>query len=257
MLDEISVFGLDLKTFGIFFALNFVAWGVMAARRFRELGRSEDLAYELVFAALGGGLIGAKLYWAVDNGELSLSGLLSGSGLTWYGGLIGGAIVVIAWAKWRGVFTPYLLDIAGIGLALGYAVGRVGCQISGDGDYGEPSDLPWAMAYPDGVVPTTDEVHPTPIYEAGSMGLVAWMLWRLRDALRPGAVFALYLVLAGVERFLVEFVRRNEAVAAGLTQAQFISIAMVVGGAAALVALGRGRDGGLRLGPPAPRSATA
>jgi phosphatidylglycerol:prolipoprotein diacylglycerol transferase len=255
VLSEIDVFGLELKTFGIFFALNFVAWGLMAARRFRELGRSEDLAYELVFAALGGGVVGAKLYWAIDNGELTLSGLFSGSGLTWYGGLIGGAVVVIAWAKWRGVFTPYLLDIAGIGLALGYAVGRVGCQISGDGDYGEPSDLPWAMAYPDGVVPTTDEVHPTPIYEAASMGLVAWALWRLRDALRPGAVFALYLVLAGVERFLVEFVRRNEDAALGLTQAQLISVAMIVGGAVALALLRRG--GGLRLGPPAPRSATA
>ena len=99
VLPEIDVFGLELKTFGIFFALNFLAWGAMAARRFRELGRSEDLAYELVFAALGGGLVGAKLYWAVDNGELTTSGLFGGSGLTWYGGLRGGAVAVIAWAK--------------------------------------------------------------------------------------------------------------------------------------------------------------
>src|SRR3712207_4508162 len=202
----------------------------MAARRFRELGRSEDLAYEMVFAALGGGIVGAKVYWAIDNGEFDFEGLFSGSGLTWYGGLLGGAIVVIAWAKWRGVFTPYLLDIAGIGLALGYAIGRIGCQVSGDGDYGEPSDLPWAMAYPDGVVPTDDEVHPTPLYEAISMGLVAWFLWRLRDAVRPGGLFALYLVLGGVERFLVEFVRRNDPVALGLTSAQFISLAMAIGG---------------------------
>ncbi|HEX2084531.1 MAG TPA: prolipoprotein diacylglyceryl transferase [Solirubrobacteraceae bacterium] len=238
MLDEISVFGLDLKTFGIFFALNFVAWGAMAARRFRELGKPEDYAYELVFAALGGGVVGAKLYWAVENGELDVSGLLSGSGLTWYGGLLGGAISVIAWAKWRGVFTPRLLDIAAIGLPLGYAVGRIGCQISGDGDYGEPSDLPWAMGYEDGVVPTAPgvEVHPTPLYEAVSMGLVALVLWRLRDSLRPGALFAIYLVAGGVERFLVEFVRRNEATIAGLTTAQVISLAMVVAGAAWLTA---------------------
>ena len=257
MLDEISVFGLDLKTFGIFFALNFVAWGAMAARRFRELGRSEDLAYELVFAALGGGLVGAKLYWAVDNGELSASGLFSGSGLTWYGGLFGGAIAVIAWAKWRGVFTLGLLDIAGIGLPLGYAVGRIGCQVSGDGDYGEPSSLPWAMGYPDGVVPTDPgvEVHPTPLYEALSMGLLAFVLWRLRDAVRPGGLFALYLLFGGIERFLVEFVRRNEAAVGGLTTAQLISIAMAVGGALWLAALQR--RGGITLGPTAPRSATA
>ncbi len=255
MLPEIDVFGLELKTFGIFFALNFVAWGAMAARRFRELDRSPDLAYEMVFAALGGGLVGAKLYWAVDNGEFTFSGLLGGSGLTWYGGLIGGAITVIAWAKWRGVFTARLLDIAGIGLPLGYAVGRIGCQISGDGDYGEPSDLPWAMAYPDGVVPTTEEVHPTPLYEAASMGLLAWALWRARDAVRPGALFAIYLVVGGAERFLVEFVRRNDPGALGLTQAQFFSLAMVIGGVAALVVLQR--RGGVTLARPAPRSATA
>jgi phosphatidylglycerol:prolipoprotein diacylglycerol transferase len=255
VLSEIDVFGLELKTFGIFFALNFLAWGAMAARRFRELGRSEDLAYELVFAALGGGLVGAKLYWAVENGELDLGGLFGGSGLTWYGGLLGGAIAVVAWAKWRGVFTLRLLDIAGIGLPLGYAVGRIGCQVSGDGDYGEPSDLPWAMAYPDGVVPTDDRVHPTPLYEAVTMGLLAWALWRLRDAVRPGALFAIYLALGGVERFLVEFVRRNEAVAAGLTSAQLISLAMTAAGVAWLAALRRG--GGIMLAGSAPRSATA
>jgi phosphatidylglycerol---prolipoprotein diacylglyceryl transferase len=257
VLDEISVFGLDLKTFGIFFALNFLAWGAMAARRFRELGHPEDYAYELVFAALGGGILGAKVYWAVENGEFDLEGLFSGSGLTWYGGLLGGALSVIAWAKWRGVFTPRLLDIAGIGLALGYAIGRIGCQVSGDGDYGEPSDLPWAMGYPDGVVPTAPgvEVHPTPLYEAVSMGIVAWLLWRLRDAVRPGGLFALYLVLGGVERFLVEFVRRNEPSVAGLTTAQLISLAMVAGGVAWIAALQR--RGGLMLDRPAPRSATA
>ena len=255
MLDEISILGLELKTFGIFFALNFLAWGAMAARRFRELGRPEDYAYELVFAALGGGVVGAKVYWAVENGQFTFSGIFSGSGLTWYGGLAGGAIAVIAWAKWRGVFTRYLLDIAGIGLALGYAIGRIGCQVSGDGDYGEPSDLPWAMAYPDGVVPTDDEVHPTPIYEAVSMGLVAWFLWRLRDAVRPGGLFALYLVLAGIERFLVEFVRRNEAVALGLTSAQFISIVMAVAGMVWVAVMQR--RGGLMLDRPAPRPATA
>ena len=257
MLDAIDIFGLELKTFGLFFALNFVAWGAMAARRFQELGSPADYAYELVFAALGGGVVGAKVYWAIDNGELTASGLLSGSGLTWYGGLIGGAIVVIAWAKWRGVFNRGLLDLAGIGLPLGYAVGRIGCQISGDGDYGGPSDLPWAMGYENGVVPTDPgvEVHPTPLYEAISMGLLAWVLWRLRDAVRPGAIFALYLTFGGLERFLVEFVRRNEEAALGLTSAQFLSLAMMAGGIAWLASLQRG--GGIMLGRPAPRSATA
>ena len=95
-------------------------------------------------------------------------------------------------------------------LAIGYAIGRVGCQLSGDGDYGMHSDLPWAMAYPDGTVPTTDEVHPTPVYETLAMGIVALVLWRLRDRFAPGVLFGLYLMIAGIERFLVEFIRRND-----------------------------------------------
>ena len=241
MLPEIDILGLSVKTFGLFFALNFAAWGLVAAKRLKELGKPVDWAYEMVLVALLGGLIGAKLWWAVEERELTLSGLFSGSGLTWYGGLLGGALAIYAWARYRRFWTPQLLDFCGVGLALGYAIGRVGCQVSGDGDYGEPSDLPWAMAYPDGVVPTDREVHPTPIYESLAMGLVALVLWRLRDTFRPGTLFALYLLLAGVERFLVEFVRRNEAVAIGLTTAQLFSLALV---AAGLVALGALRQSG-------------
>ena len=87
--------------------------------------------------------------------------------------------------------------MAAPGLALGYAIGRIGCQLSGDGDYGEPSDLPWAMSYPDGTVPTDQDVHPTPVYETLAMGLVAWLLWQWRDRFRPGILFALYLLLSG------------------------------------------------------------
>ena len=99
-------------------------------------------------------------------------------------------------------------------LALGYAIGRIGCQLSGDGDYGKAWDGPWAMAYPHGTVPTHQTVHPTPIYETLAMGLVAYLLWRLRDRYRPGILFAIYLVCAGVERLLVEFIRRNADVGA-------------------------------------------
>ena len=134
-------------------------------------------------------------------------------------------------------------------LAVGYAIGRVGCQLSGDGDYGTPSDLPWAMAYPDGTVPTTDEVHPTPIYETLAMGVAGLVLWRLRDRVAPGVLFGLYLVIAGVERFLIEFIRRNDAVALGLTQAQLISLAMVAFGAAWLAV--RARRGDLYAAAPA------
>jgi len=217
-----------IQTFGLLFALNFVGWGAVAARRLRELGRPVDWAYEMVLVALAGGLVGAKLYWAIDNGELALSELFSGSGLTWYGGLLGGTLTMVVWARWRGFLSLDLLDIAAVGLPIGYAIGRVGCQLSGDGDYGQPWDGPWAMAYPDGTVPTTEEVHPTPIYESIVMALVAWALWRLRDRVRRGALFALYLVIAGLERFLVEFLRRNPETVGPFTDAQLWAAALVV-----------------------------
>lgn len=236
MLKSVDVLGLSIKTFGVFFALNFLAWGALTARRMREIGRPPEWATEMVFVAILGGLVGARVYYLVENhSQLSgslLSNIFGGSGLVWYGGLLGGAIAMLAWAKWRDFLSLALLDIAGYGLALGYAIGRIGCQVSGDGDYGKASDLPWAMGYPDGAVPTAPglTVQPTPIYETVSMGLVAFFLWKLRDRLRPGLVFALYLVLGGLERFLVEFVRRNEPVWGGLTGAQLESLGLLIAG---------------------------
>ena len=148
------------------------------------------------------------------KGDL-LGNLFSGSGLVWYGGAIGGALAVIAWAWWRDFLDLTLLDVAAPALALGYALGRCGCQLSGDGDYGKPWNGPWAMAYPHGTVPTEVTVQPTPVYETLAMGLGAWLLWQLRDRVRAGCLFALYLVYAGTERFLVEFLRRNTARLAG------------------------------------------
>ena len=117
-------------------------------------------------------------------------------------------------------------------LAAGYAIGRIGCQLAGDGDYGVAWDGPWAMAYPNGTVPTDVPVHPTPVYETIAMGIVTVILWRWRHRFRPGNLFALWAVFAGAERFLVEFIRRNEEVVAGLTQPQLISIAMILAGGA-------------------------
>jgi phosphatidylglycerol:prolipoprotein diacylglycerol transferase len=240
---EIELGPLTLQTFGICFALAFVAAGAVVGKRLVELGKPVDWAYEIGFSALLGGLVGARLNFVLENwDEVSddlLGNIFSGSGLVWYGGAIGGAIGVFLWAWYRGYLGTQLLDVAAPPLALGYAIGRIGCQLSGDGDYGQPWDGPWAMAYPDGTIPTEEQVHPTPVYEAIGMGLIALALWRLRNRLTNGLLFALYLVLAGLERFLVEFIRRNEDVALGLTEAQLISVAMIVAGAAWL--LGRRR----------------
>ena len=251
MQPEIEFLGLSLKTFGMCFGLAFVVSGAVVARGLAELGRPPDWAYEMVFAALIGGLVGARLYWILTNldevGDDVIGGIFGGSGLVWFGGLLGGAAGVLLWARRRGMFNLTLLDVCSPALAIGYAVGRIGCQVSGDGDYGSPTDLPWGMAYPDGVVPTTEVVHPTPIYETLAMCLVAWALWRGRDALRPGLLFACYLVLAGLERFLVEFVRRNESVLLGLTEAQLLSLVMIAAGGVWLWRASR--SGGIRRAP--------
>jgi phosphatidylglycerol---prolipoprotein diacylglyceryl transferase len=239
---EISIGPLDLKTFGICFAAAFLASGLVIGRRFRELDKPADWTYEMVFAALIGGLVGSRVDYIIQNWDKVsddvLGSVFSGSGLVWFGGLIGGALGVILWARWRGFLGWQLFDAAAVPLAVGYAIGRVGCQLSGDGDYGTQSDLPWAMSYPDGTVPTTDEVHPTPVYETLAMGVAGAVLWRLRDRFPAGVLFGIYLMIAGTERFLVEFIRRNDDVVAGLTEAQIIGL-VLLGLGAAIVAVRR------------------
>jgi phosphatidylglycerol---prolipoprotein diacylglyceryl transferase len=234
MYPEIHLGPLTLQTFGLMFALAFLAAGALIAKRLKEIGKPVDWAYEMGFAALIGGIVGSRLYFVIENYDSVkddlLGNLFSGSGLVWYGGAIGGAIGVLLWAWYRDFLRLALLDLAAPALALGYAIGRCGCQLSGDGDYGRAWDGPWAMSYPDGTVPTDDTVHPTPIYETLAMGLGAWILWQLRDRFRAGVLFAAYLVYAGVERFLVEFLRRNSETALGLTTAQLESLAMMVVG---------------------------
>jgi phosphatidylglycerol:prolipoprotein diacylglycerol transferase len=245
---------ISLKTFGVMFAIAFLMSGAVVARRLREIEKPVDWAYEMLFAALVGGLVGARLYFVIQNYDSVrhdlIGNLFSGSGLVWYGGVIGGAVAVLAWARWRDMVNLHLLDLAAPALAVGYAYGRIGCQLSGDGDYGIRSSLPWAMGYPHGTVPTPPgvTVHPTPVYETVAMGLVAWWLWINRDSFAPGLLFAWYLVLAGLERLLVEFIRRNTEIVAGLTGPQLESIALVVVGAAWLIWAGR-RRGSLRAAP--------
>jgi phosphatidylglycerol---prolipoprotein diacylglyceryl transferase len=254
MKPEIHLIGISIKTFGVMFALGFLACGAVVARRLRELGKPVDWAYEITFAALLGGVIGARGYYLIQNYDQVkhdlIGSIFSGSGLVWYGGAIGGAIGVIGWMRWRKVLEPRIFDMCATALALGYAIGRIGCQVSGDGDYGIRSSLPWAMGYPHGTLPTPTgvRVQPTPIYETVAMCLLAYFLWKLRDRVRPGVVFALYLVGSGLERFLVEFIRRNKEVAIGLTTPQLESLGLLAIGLLWLAVMAR-RGGAAALRP--------
>jgi phosphatidylglycerol:prolipoprotein diacylglycerol transferase len=205
---------------------------VFLAVDLRQRGSDPSLALEIIFAAGLGGFIGARIYYLVENWGEPGMGLFSTSGIVWYGGVAGGVIAVILWAAWRRMPLGFVANVAAAPLAIGYAIGRIGCQLAGDGDYGSATDLPWGMAYPEGTVPTTEIVHPTPVYETLASLVIFWILWRMRGRLTaPWSLFGLYLVLAGIERFLVEFVRATPVVMAGLTTAQLISVAIVVIGA--------------------------
>lgn len=242
---------LQVNAWGVMAALAFLAAGVVAGGELERRGHARAHARPLTLAGALGGLAGAKLYFLVEHPDrlADATGLLSGDGFTWYGGLLGGIAAVLLVARGRGL--PVAVTAASLApaLALGYAIGRIGCQLAGDGTYGTASDLPWAMSYPDGVVPTSERVHPTPVYETLAGLVIFAVLWRLRARLSPWRLVGVYLVLSGVERFAVELVRRNDEVLAGLTQPQLWALAAAVAG---LALLARARPRG-----PLPQPATA
>jgi phosphatidylglycerol---prolipoprotein diacylglyceryl transferase len=231
---------LEVNSWGVMVAVALLLAGAVLRKELERLAGRGDVAYPLILAAGLGGLIGARLYWLAEHaGEASLLDSFSGAGFTWYGGLLGGAAAVLVVARVREVPLTALLGASAPALALGYGVGRIACQLAGDGTYGVASDLPWAMSYPIGEVPTTERVHPTPVYETLASLLIFWLLWRLRQRWEPLRLFAAYLVFAGAERFLVEFIRRNDEILLGLTQPQLFGLAMMAAGMAVMGWRGR------------------
>ena len=226
---------LEVHSWGVMVAVALVLAGVVLRRELDRLAGRGEIATSLIVAGGIGGLVGARLYWLAEHaGEGGVLDSFSGAGFTWYGGVFGGAVAVLSVARRRGVPFDALLGASAPALALGYGVGRIACQLAGDGTYGVATDLPWAMSYPHGEVPTTERVHPTPVYETLASLLIFGLLWRVRERWAPVQLLGVYLVLAGAERFLVELVRRNDEVLVGLTQPQLFSIAMMAAGGLAL-----------------------
>ena len=204
----------------------------------RELKRSglPASAGDAAMAGVFGGLLGAKLLWVAEHlGEEPFRDLLfSRGGMSWFGGLAGGVgtALVVMWRQ-RVPIIP-TLAAATPALAIGHAIGRIGCFLVGD-DYGRPSDVPWAVAFPQGLPPTDMRVHPTQLYEALALAVVAWLLIRWRRRNVPDAVvLGRYLVLAGSIRFAIEFIRVNVRVVGPLTLAHLVSLALVIIGVAML-----------------------
>lgn len=177
-----------------------------------------------------GGLLGARLLFVAEHaGEPLAQTHLARGGLSWFGGFVGGVLAGgVVLLRRRLPLIP-TLAAASPALALGQAVGRIGCFLAGD-DYGRPSTLPWAIAFPEGLPPTRQRVHPTQLYEAAGLALLAWALVRwLRAGLEPARVLGRYLIVAGGVRFAIEFVRVNTRVLADLTVAHFSAAVMLPG----------------------------
>ena len=191
------------------------------------------------------GLVGARLYHVLESPRELIadpSVLISRFGFAWFGGFLGGFVALVFLARHFGIPALEFMDLCSPAAAVGYAIGRIGCLLSGDGDYGVPTTLPWGMSFPNGVVPTTERVHPTPLYEFFIWLAIAAFLWQMGkkavSGVRPnGETFCCYLILTGVARFLIEFMRINPRSFFGLSNAQTASLVSIVAGTALLWAI--------------------
>jgi len=221
----------EITSFGVMAGIGILVGWWIFSRELSRAGLPEDAGNAAVAGAIGG-LIGAKLLWTTEHigDDAFLSLLFSRGGLSWFGGFIGGigtGLVVMLRHRWPVI--P-MLSAATPALAIGHAIGRVGCFLVGD-DYGRPSNLPWAVAFPQGLPPTLVRVHPAQLYEAAGLLLLAWLLiWWRRMRVADASVLARYLVLSGALRFAIEFIRVNERVALGLSLAHWLSAGAVIAG---------------------------
>jgi phosphatidylglycerol:prolipoprotein diacylglycerol transferase len=241
-----------LGTYGLLVATGLIcAFFIVRADLLR---RNIPADAETIIGVTGlAGIAGARLYHLLESPAEFFANpwplLFSTMGFAWFGAVLGGFVALLLLARHYRMGMLLMLDVASPAAALGYGVGRIGCLISGDGDYGIPTSLPWGMSFPNGLVPTTERVHPTPIYEFLAALVIAHFLWRVwkpspsrnktpAPTTQPaGRVFAWYLITTGIARFLVEFIRINPPSFLGLSNAQTASVVSVIGGIFLLVFL--------------------
>ncbi|MBL7973708.1 MAG: prolipoprotein diacylglyceryl transferase, partial [Candidatus Kapabacteria bacterium] len=254
---------IPIHGFGLMLAIAFLSANYLFTRFTREQKIHDDIPSTITLIALVAGIVGSKLFSIVEEFynrpdvffSDPFSYIFSSSGLTFYGGLLLSVFSIYIYIKRKKLPFWILGDAVAPSLILAYGIGRIGCQLAGDGDYGIPSTLPWAMGYPKGTVPTLSstnielankfkemfpgtplpldiQVHPTPVYETLACFFIFAILLYLRKKLKvqgTGLLFGVYLVGAGLERFLVEFIRLNPLYL-GLSQAQWISIGLMMVG---------------------------
>ena len=250
---------LTVYSFGMMMALGFLAADYVIRLECTRRGFDPEYSSSVVITAAVAGIVGSRIYAILDDLPTYLadpkSMIFSGSGFVFYGGMIGGILGAYVVSRWYRISFLATMDMCGPALAIGQAIGRLGCQLAGDGDWGLPSTLPWAMSYPRAIVGWSSDtvlkldehyrlvsgyfpgvrVHPAPVYETILYLGVFAILWSMRKRAPAGHLIFWYMVLAGGARFVVEFVRINPRVFYGLSEAQLIALAMMIVGAIALV----------------------
>ena len=225
-----------LPTFGLMVATGLLVASYILQADFRRRAISSDAFLIIGIAGLAG-IAGARFYHVLESPAEFFADpwplLISRFGFAWFGGFLGGFAALLILARYEKIPALVMFDACSPAAAAGYAIGRIGCLLSGDGDYGIPTSLPWGMSFPNGVVPTSEKVHPTPLYEFFIWMLIAYVLWLLGNRVlkqkrSAGLVFSAYLILTGVARFLVETIRLNPRSFFGMSNAQAASVASVI-----------------------------
>ncbi len=256
-------------SYGLMVGIAFIVANYLLTKEFERLKLAKNLSNEITLLAIVFGIAGAKLFSLFENWSEFLSNPLiafSPGGLTFFGGLIFAIIAIWIFLKRKNIPFFLVADAVSPALILAYGIGRIGCQLSGDGDYGIPTNLPWGTNFSNGTVPPTvmfkgfnfhkyfpnlsqqfpngvlnnTPLQPTPIYEFIAAVIIFLILWKLRTKEWVlGKLFMLYLILAGLERFLIEFIRLNPRILFGFTEAQLIAIVMIIAGSIGWYILGK------------------
>jgi phosphatidylglycerol:prolipoprotein diacylglycerol transferase len=242
MIPYLHIGPLSLPTFGLMVATALMCSAYILQKDFERRGWAAD-AYSMITIAGVAGMIGAKLYHLMETPAEFFADpwplLFSRTGFAWFGGFLGGFAAMLYAGRRAKLPMLEFLDACSPAAAVGYGIGRIGCLLSGDGDYGIPTSLPWGMSFPNGVVPTMERVHPTPLYEFFAWVVIGAWLWKLGGKLAgesrvAGEIFCYYLMLTGLTRFLVEIIRINPRSFFGMSNAQTMGAVSVIVGAALL-----------------------
>jgi len=231
---------ITIGSYGLLLGLAFYISFLFLEREFTLKKIDPELAYKLLIVIIPSAIIGAKLFHIFENFSEFLSApsamIFSGAGLSVYGGFILSFISAMVVIKKNNEGILKIFDATSPAMALGYAIGRLGCHASGDGCYGIPTDSFLGMAYPNGIVPITVNVFPTPLFESFASLIFFLILMRLRKKeMKTGILFFIYLMMNGLARFTIEFIRLNPVTSIGLTQAQIVAICFITTGIAGLI----------------------